>query len=224
MNCLKLLRRVYSSSSGLGHRGSNLSQMGSGYFPQMGGSYLPQIDSFPQILRAAQGVSQTFSTGTPDDVPDTHWRTLIANKHANGQRFTGRGREAYPIAKIEISKLTTTKFQMSPEEQRLAMRPFTDQQLTQAQDYSQSFGYGSHVRSFFSTQGRRIGLGPLHTEPRDLICIFYNGCTPYIIRPIQEGQTWTSYELVGESYVDGLMYGKAFKMRDKKSDEFFVLK
>lgn len=239
MNCLELSRRVYSSSSGPGHGGSNLSQMGRGYFPQMGrgyfpqmgrgyspqmgGSYLPQMGGFTQILRAAQGVSQTFSTGTPDDVPDAHWRTLIANKHANGQRYAGRGKEAYHLAKIEISKLTTTHFQMSPEEQRLAMRPFTDQQLRQAQDYSQSFGYGSHGRSFLSTRGGRVGLGPLRTKPGDLICIFYNGCTPYIIRPIQEGQTWTSYEFVGESYVDGLMYGEAFRMRDKKSDQFLVL-
>jgi hypothetical protein len=159
----------------------------------------------------------------PDSVPDAHWRTIIANKHAGGQRYTGRGREAYHLAKVETRKLTTANLPMLPEEQRLAMRPLTDYELRLAQDYGQAFGYGSHGRSFISTRGGRVGVAPLSARQGDLICIFYNGFTPFIIRPIQDGQFRTSYELIGESYVDGLMYGEAFRMRDKRPDESFVL-
>jgi hypothetical protein len=134
--------------------------MGGGNFPQMGGAY-PQMGgaNFSQM-----------------DIPDAHWRTLIANKHVNGEKYTGHGKEAYRLARVELRK------QMLSDDQRQALTPFTDQQLKQAQDYSQAFGYACSGRRFFTTRDGRLGLGPHNTEPGDSICIFYNGSTPYIIR------------------------------------------
>jgi hypothetical protein len=160
---------------------------------------------------------------TRDEVPPAHWRTLIANKHANGQYFTGCGRETYHLTRVMMSRLTTTEIPLSPTEQLLAMNPLTNAQLLEAQDMGEAFGYASNGRSFFSTHGGRVGLGLLHIKPGDVICIFYNGYTPYIIRPREEYHTRKSNKFLGESYVDGLMYGEALEKEDKNPDEFFTL-
>lgn len=89
----------------------------------------------------------------------------------------------------ETSIFTTTKNLLSPKEKLLAEKPLTTQKLIQVQDYLEAFGYASHGRSYFSTEGGRIGLGPLHTKRGDLVCIFYNGRTPYILRPKEGGAT-----------------------------------
>jgi hypothetical protein len=161
---------------------------------------------------------------TQDEVPDAHWRTLIANQHSNYELFTRRGREAYHLMRILISRFTTTEIPLSPTEQLLAVKPISEAQLLEAQDYSEAIGYASYGRSYFSTQGGRVGLGPLHTKPVDVICIFYNGYTPYIIRPRGEGDTGESHMFIGEAYVDGIMSGEALEKEDKNPDEFFTLK
>jgi hypothetical protein len=48
-----------------------------------------------------------------------------------------------------------------------------------------------------------------------LVCIFYNGSTPYILRPKEGGD----YLLIGKSYVHGLMYGEALEKEDREEDE-----
>jgi hypothetical protein len=117
---------------------------------------------------------------TQDEVPDAHWRTLIANQNLNFEPFIGHGRESYLLMRILISRYTTTEIPLSPTEQLLAVKPISQAQLIEAQDYCVSIGYASRGRSYLSTQGGRVGLGPLRTEPGDVICIFYNGYTPYI--------------------------------------------
>jgi hypothetical protein len=58
-------------------------------------------------------------------------------------------------------------------------------------------------RPFVSRQGY-LGLGPQSLEPRDLICIFFGANTPFILR-----KDWKSrYQLVGESYIHGIMDGE----------------
>jgi hypothetical protein len=76
-------------------------------------------------------------------------------------------------------------------------------------------------RSFFSTKGGRIGLGPPHTQPGDKICIFYNGHTPFIIRPRISNSSVNI--LVGETYVHGIMYGEQLNTKVKKTDQWFTM-
>jgi tetratricopeptide (TPR) repeat protein len=160
---------------------------------------------------------------TSGEVPDAHWRTLIANKHANGHFFTGPGRELYHLMKIRMPFLTTANTWLSDEELLLARQPMTNSQLLMGQEFMESMGYSAHGRSFFSTKGGRVGLGPPHTKPGDLVCIFYNSYTPFIIGPRKEAPTHTSNEFIGEAYVDGLMYGEALEIEDRNPDEFFTL-
>lgn len=55
----------------------------------------------------------------------------------------------------------------------------------------------------------RIGLGPKEVSVGDQICVIQNAWTPFVIRA---GQGKGCSGLIGEAYVDGLMYGEAFPL------------
>jgi hypothetical protein len=59
-------------------------------------------------------------------------------------------------------------------------------------------------RRFFITAGCDMGLAPLSTLVGDTICILFGCTSPLVLRP-KEGY----YEVIGETYVNGLMYGEA---------------
>ncbi|KAH7269230.1 uncharacterized protein BKA55DRAFT_531890 [Fusarium redolens] len=61
-------------------------------------------------------------------------------------------------------------------------------------------------RAFIITMNGRIGIGPSNTCKGDTVPVILGGGVPYIIRA--SGKYWN---LVGESYVDGLMEGEAIE-------------
>ncbi|KAI9151566.1 Heterokaryon incompatibility protein [Paramyrothecium foliicola] len=65
-------------------------------------------------------------------------------------------------------------------------------------------------RRFFVTQEGRFGLGPWNIKQGDQLCILLGGKTPFVLRqcaPPRKGAVEASYHrLIGEAYVDGLMY------------------
>ncbi|KAJ6789722.1 hypothetical protein PWT90_00586 [Aphanocladium album] len=74
------------------------------------------------------------------------------------------------------------------------------------------FWYGEglrrlHTRRPFLTSTGFVGLCPSHVAVGDIVCIFYGGQAPYIIRAVGDG----TYRLVGEAYVHGIMYGEFLK-------------
>lgn len=158
---------------------------------------------------------------SPDGVPDAHCRTLIANKHANTRLYSGDIRETYHLTRLVISRLTTADIPLLPAERDLAVKPLSAAQQLQVQDYGAAFGYASHGRSFFSTENRRIGLGPQHADVGDEICIFYNGYTPFVFRP--ENKDGKIGMLIGECYVDGIMYGEVLVNHEREVDTIYTL-
>jgi hypothetical protein len=75
------------------------------------------------------------------------------------------------------------------------------------EDVSQS--YINTVEKFdklpFVTAKGYVGTGPPQLVPGDEICICYGASVPFAIRRSREGQT---YELLGDVYVHGIMYGE----------------
>ena len=102
--------------------------------------------------RAAQGAYRAFLNGLtdegPDGVPDAYWRTLIANKHANGNYYSGLGREIYHLSRILTAKLANKENLLSPREQLVADMPVSTQKQVQVQDYAGSMGLCQPWRSF----------------------------------------------------------------------------
>lgn len=71
-------------------------------------------------------------------------------------------------------------------------------------------GKACHERRFFFTEQSRMGLCPRDTQPGDKIAVLYGGSVPYVVRENSDGTCM----LVGECYVDGLMFGKARELKE----------
>jgi Heterokaryon incompatibility protein (HET) len=81
----------------------------------------------------------------------------------------------------------------------------------------------SRGRCFFITKGKSMGSGPAAAQVGDHVCILYGKPTPFILRRNSDQST---YRLIGEAYVNGVMDGEAFELRDKHSipDQIFVIR
>ena len=83
------------------------------------------------------------------------------------------------------------------------------QPLPAIDDVATYLGYADELcrnRSFITTREGYIGLAPSETKPGDQICILLGCQMAMILRPASSSQ----YQVVGESYVHGLMDGEAF--------------
>jgi Heterokaryon incompatibility protein (HET) len=79
-----------------------------------------------------------------------------------------------------------------------------------------SMGHFSQYGRFCITQKHRLGCVQPHAKPGDIICVFYGGNVPFLLRP----KTLWEYEFLGPSYVHGIMDGEGLQMG---IDEEFAL-
>ncbi|KAH7380875.1 heterokaryon incompatibility protein-domain-containing protein [Cadophora sp. MPI-SDFR-AT-0126] len=79
---------------------------------------------------------------------------------------------------------------------------------------SVSFGSG---RCVCATVEGDLGQVPFGTRPGDLICIFKGGIVPFLLR--KDGDY---YQLVGECFVNGIMYGEALDRQDIVEQSFNI--
>jgi hypothetical protein len=74
-------------------------------------------------------------------------------------------------------------------------------------------------RRFFVTKSGRFGLGTWNMKKGDIICLLFGGKAPFVLRKraaskedrgksSEEGQTKNYYRVIGEAYIDGMMYYK----------------
>lgn len=76
--------------------------------------------------------------------------------------------------------------------------------------YQRSVSSACEARSYFSTEGGRLAIGPEETQPGDAICLFLGARTPFILRPTSN----ESYIFIGDSYVHSLMDCEVLDMLD----------
>jgi hypothetical protein len=62
-------------------------------------------------------------------------------------------------------------------------------------------------RAMYVTSRGFIGLAPWNARKEDNVVVLLRGCTPYLLRKIAGKE---QYELVGETYVYGIMGGELF--------------
>ncbi|KAF2825076.1 HET-domain-containing protein [Ophiobolus disseminans] len=72
----------------------------------------------------------------------------------------------------------------------------------------------SHGKPVFTTADGHKGLRPSGARVGDVVVILYGGMVPYILRPGDDGETYT---FVGESFLEDFMHGEAF---DERSGDF----
>ncbi len=138
----------------------------------------------------------------PDSVPEEHWRTLIANKLHTAMPCASNLIDDYHKMKrfLQFRKTSSEGVQWSGDEAAAML------------NFSTAVEFACRGRRYFSTKNGRVGIGPADALPGDIVCIFFSGPTPYIIRPTQSVST---YKFLGESYVHGLMGSEALDMMDQ---------
>jgi hypothetical protein len=158
---------------------------------------------------------------SPNSVPEKHWRTLIANKFHTQWACTSDMRNEYLAMSMWLEKVANYD----------GFAPMTSDTSIDGNAYIRMNAYVEALdmavrgRSYFSTHGRRTGIGPSNTRVGDLVCVLMSGPTPYILRPERPDASGSSYTLVGESYVDGLMSSEALDLHDLGwiSEETFII-
>ena len=77
-------------------------------------------------------------------------------------------------------------------------------------------------RVFITTAGGRIGMAGNCVQPGDQICIFFNLHSPFVLR---RGNGINEWQFNGAAYIEGLMNGEIFDLRDfehEGCDEFLI--
>ncbi|ETS85344.1 hypothetical protein PFICI_03369 [Pestalotiopsis fici W106-1] len=70
-------------------------------------------------------------------------------------------------------------------------------------------------RRFAGTDMGLIGYVPFRAQKGDLVCILYGADVPFVLRKLADGR----YSLVGECYMNGIMYGEALATTDAKDQD-----
>ena len=67
-------------------------------------------------------------------------------------------------------------------------------------------------RTFFVTRQGFIGLGPYGMRPGDEISVMLGSDIPFLVRKKGESLNGPEYELLGECYLHGIMFGEIWKL------------
>ena len=144
----------------------------------------------------------------PSTIPEGHWRTLIANKLISHACVTDQ-RHEYTLLLRYLCHVAA--HDAPPDGQRAWERlGCSVVEAANVQCFGTSVCQATQARSFVATEQGRVGLVPEEARAVDWICVVRSVSTPLVLRPrvYDKGV----YELVGESYVHGLMAGEALHL------------
>lgn len=150
---------------------------------------------------------------------ENFWRTIIADT-SNGKkaRESEQGLQFFSWMK----RLDPGGF-----EGEVSMAESSSDEVQDYSSYIANFQQATTNRRFFVTENGRMGLGPLDSEPGDLVCLIVKSSVPFILRPCRRdidissssssssiglepksNQLEEYYVLVGECYCHGMMEGE----------------
>ena len=181
----------YQSSSGMYHRLD--------FSPQHPDHLLVEGVRFSTVSSISEVITSTYprqsnsSTNRATTIDDVIW-------------CYARAKYAYPTSesmrRVCMATLTAGRFaQASPGSAAYL-------------GYTHQYNYAiakltSYGRRQFVTENGYMGIGPAAMRGRDIVCVLFGGCVPYILRATD---TDGRYRLVGESYVHGIMQGEAINL------------
>jgi Heterokaryon incompatibility protein (HET) len=142
------------------------------------------------------------------DVPISQYaRTLVANQDR-------KKRCEYPPGQVEEDY--EAMFREIRSYSASGRRP-VGQSSERKSPYLNSISSVCDGRSFFATEKGRIGVGPRAIRPGDHVCVFFSGYCPWILRRELGAST---YRILGDSYVEGLMKGEIYDLFDIEKDGY----
>ncbi|CAM1510213.1 Fc.00g005480.m01.CDS01 [Cosmosporella sp. VM-42] len=139
------------------------------------------------------------------------WRTLICDKLHDGiasaPEYCGKFFDGYIDAVLGDSDKVTI-----PTEAATSL----EEGLSLWNKFQQRLDRMLFRRSAYSTVYGWIGLGPDRMKAGDVIVILSGGDVPFVLRPWKDDKTDKIYHsLIGECYVEGVMYGEVIEARRK---------
>ncbi|KAN0114446.1 Heterokaryon incompatibility protein (HET) domain containing protein [Hyaloscypha variabilis] len=139
---------------------------------------------------------------THEKVPEAFWRTLVADRGPNGSFTPSWYSRAFLYCLQHISPTGDIKTNRLIAESEAESSLFVD--------FLQRVQSVIWTRKFLVSKKRNyIGLAPKPAQVGDLICILF-GCTvPVVLRRCEDEKGAVYFQLVGESYVHGIMDGEA---------------
>ena len=160
-----------------------------------------------------------FEDQNGNTVPDKLWRTLVAGKDPNGKNPPSW----YHRACLQCFAYSTPSGDINTSS--LINNPKTPSLVVSFLKRVQSVVW---QRVFLKSKERKLfhehlfGLWPNEAPAGDLICILYGCSVPVILREIKDPKN-PHYELIGESYIYGLMDGEALESLPAKGTTIFKL-
>ena len=156
----------------------------------------------------------------PDTVPEEHWRTLTANKFGSNASIADRQHDYERVLQVMacVGHTHANPDNTSGYRKTISLTPA---EMLGMLSFESSMNHAVQGRSFISTEQGRIGLVPSNARTGDMICVLFNVLTPLILRPRPYDEN--VHELIGESYVHGLMSGEAWDIcGDEKIREILI--
>lgn len=140
----------------------------------------------------------------PNDIPEAHWQTLVADVAESSGPPTKGGYDLF-----------CRFYNLSGTERELWRKSLSIEDHNLLLDFIEGARHSCSGRPYVSTKKRRLGLAPPGVQEGDVICIFYGANVPYVVRFGRSGVG----KLIGDAYVNGIMYGEALTIDDRGDDE-----
>ena len=173
--------------------------------PKANEPYLPWINSIANMINSIHASTDGISNH------EIFWRTIFADRTHNSKPATpeyARYFDSY-VAIMKMNAIDTARQDPDPE--------ILSQTCQEAWLFRMALNINLSGRQAFITHGNRAGLAPPETLEGDMVCIPLGATTPFLLRENLakegEGKDQCTYQLVGESYVHGIMEGEALALQ-----------
>lgn len=153
-----------------------------------------RFDRMNKMREDIHVIVSRFVSHDDDEAINRLARTLVADCNWLGQKCSDEDLAGF---RRYLECMETNK-----ELKRVSeLAPNANDALAQASRYFRALYTVCHCRKLMTTSTGVIGLAPRMTRASDIVVYLYGGDAPFILRP-----TGDEYQLLGECYVDGVMY------------------
>lgn len=145
--------------------------------------------------------------------------TLVAGRNARNEATTSEDIEGFQAFEDDMQESLMTQHKLG---QVLVSKPSSALQPAEhtMSQFREACWNACHRRKVFRTKAGRIGLGPQVMRTRDIVVVLYGARWPFVLRPIFHPTNASSeYELIGQCYVHGIMFGEAVERHRDGSEE-----
>jgi len=175
--------------------------------PTLDSSEEEVLDNIESTLRGAIKEQPSSNLSSLDFCKsDALWKTLVTNRSLFGSAHIAGPKTPVPI---EYGKM----FEVFRNRSRIPTRfkpelPHPQRKQEYVKPFVSSMELGD--QRFFITLGGHIGLGPHQLRRDDMVVLIFGADMPFVLR-----SRGTHHQLIGPSYVHGIMDGEGLKSKTK---------